>query len=86
MIIGSGNLTEPGYRKNVEVFGTIDVSREVGGDKAAWIRDMWATLASWPRVRGIVWFNYAKETDWRIDSSDAALAAYRDGLPGFLAG
>jgi hypothetical protein len=59
---------------------------EVGGDKAAWIRDMWRTLATWPRLRGLVWFHYNKETDWRIDSSEAALAAYRDGLPGFLAG
>jgi hypothetical protein len=59
---------------------------EVGGDKAAWIRDMWRTLATWPRLRGLVWFQYDKETDWRVDSSEAALAAYRDGLPGFLAG
>jgi hypothetical protein len=59
---------------------------EVGGDKAAWIRDMWTTLATWPRLRGLVWFNHNKETDWRINSSDAALAAYREGLPGFLAG
>lgn len=35
VIIGSGNLTEPGYRKNVEVFGTIDLSRADGGDKSA---------------------------------------------------
>jgi hypothetical protein len=35
VIIGSGNLTEPGYRRNVEVFGTIDVSREDGGNKTA---------------------------------------------------
>jgi hypothetical protein len=35
LIIGSGNLTEPGYRKNVEVFGTIDLSRHDGGNRAA---------------------------------------------------
>jgi hypothetical protein len=35
LIIGSGNLTEPGYRKNLEVFGTLDLSREDGGNKAA---------------------------------------------------
>ncbi len=34
-IIGSGNLTEPGYRKNLEVFGTIELSRTKGGDKSA---------------------------------------------------
>lgn len=35
VIIGSGNLTEPGYRKNLEVFGLIEVSRTEGGDRAA---------------------------------------------------
>ena len=34
-IIGSGNLTEPGYRRNVEVFGTLDLSRQDGGAKTA---------------------------------------------------
>src|SRR5208282_1680011 len=32
VIIGSGNLTEPGYRKNLEVFGTIELSKTDGGD------------------------------------------------------
>lgn len=27
VVIGSGNITEPGYRKNLEVFGTLDASR-----------------------------------------------------------
>ncbi|MCI0487102.1 MAG: hypothetical protein L0229_10935 [Blastocatellia bacterium] len=31
VIIGSGNLTEPGYRKNLEVFGTLEASRSAGG-------------------------------------------------------
>ena len=31
LIVGSGNLTEPGYRKNLEVFGSIDISRKEGG-------------------------------------------------------
>ncbi len=35
VIIGSGNLTEPGYRKNLEVFGVIDASRSTGGDVTA---------------------------------------------------
>src|SRR5579883_274658 len=32
VIVGSGNLTEPGYRKNLEVFGAVDLSRKNGGD------------------------------------------------------
>jgi hypothetical protein len=35
LIIGSGNLTEPGYRKNLEVFGALDLSRAEGGSKTA---------------------------------------------------
>jgi hypothetical protein len=31
IIIGSGNLTEPGYRKNLEIFGTLDASSQEGG-------------------------------------------------------
>lgn len=31
LIVGSGNLTEPGYRRNLEVFGAIDISRQDGG-------------------------------------------------------
>ena len=33
VIVGSGNLTEPGYRQNVEVFGTLDLSSKAGGPK-----------------------------------------------------
>lgn len=31
VIVGSGNLTESGYRKNVEVFGKLDLSKATGG-------------------------------------------------------
>jgi beta-mannanase len=59
---------------------------EVGGDKGRWISDMWSTLTAWPQVRGMMWFDFDKETDWRIDSSPASLAAYQAGLPAYLAG
>ncbi len=35
VIVGSGNLTEAAYRKNLEVFGTIDIARCVEGDVGA---------------------------------------------------
>jgi len=38
VVIGSGNLTESGYRKNLEVFGTLELSRRAGGDKSAVIQ------------------------------------------------
>lgn len=61
-------------------------STEAGGNKAQWISDMWATLATWPQVRGLVWFDFNKETDWRIDSSPGALNAFAAGVGGYLAG
>jgi hypothetical protein len=50
-----------------------------GGDKAAWITDMWAWLDAHPEVRGVTWFSILKETDWRVDSSEAALLAWGAG-------
>lgn len=55
-------------------------SSEVGGDKAAWIRNgFMATIpVDFPRVIAVIWFNMKKEDNWRIDSSQAALDAYRE--------
>jgi beta-mannanase len=54
-------------------------SSELGGDKATWImqgllRDL---PARFPRLRAVVWFDQDKETDWRVNSSSASLAAFR---------
>jgi hypothetical protein len=55
-------------------------SAEVGGSKGAWIRDFLTQLRKHPSVVGFVWFQYDKETDWRIDSSSASRAAFDAGL------
>lgn len=54
-------------------------SSETGGDKAAWIRDGFISTIpqSFPRVTAVIWFDKAQEDDWSIDSSQAALDAYR---------
>lgn len=53
-------------------------SAELGGDKAAWIRQGLLTdlPERFPRVRAAIWFNERRETDWPIDSSPASLAAF----------
>jgi len=51
-------------------------SSELGGDKAAWITDMFTRLNSMPKSNQIIWFNLLKETEWRITSSQTALAAF----------
>jgi Glycosyl hydrolase family 26 len=52
-------------------------STEHGGDKATWINEMLNSTA-FPRINAVVWFNENKETDWRIESSQQSLLAFRD--------
>ncbi len=53
------------------------------GDKAGWIRDMWAYLDQHREVRGLTWFHFQKEADWRITSSQASHDAFRAGVGAF---
>ena len=46
-----------------------------GGDKAQWVRDMWATARGWDRLEAIVWFDQDKEEDWRALPVAGAFAA-----------
>lgn len=50
------------------------------GDKAAWVRDAYRTIAQHPGVVGAIWFDMKKEADWRIESSVSALEAYRSAV------
>jgi Glycosyl hydrolase family 26 len=51
---------------------------EDGGEKPAWIRHMGSALQErFSKVKALVWFNTNKETDWRVNSSAASLAAFR---------
>lgn len=53
-------------------------SSELGGNKAAWITDLYRQInTNYTRIQGVVWFNTNKETDWRVESSTASLEAYR---------
>jgi Glycosyl hydrolase family 26 len=48
----------------------------IGGDKAGWVRDMFAAAPSYARLEAIVWFNQWKERDWRATSSPEVAAAF----------
>lgn len=54
-------------------------SAESGGNKASWIRQglLIDVPKRLPRVRAVIWFDDSKETDWRVNSSKAALQAFR---------
>jgi len=47
-------------------------SSDEGGDKARWVRGMFATAARWRRLKAIVWFDLDKEEDWRATSVPGA--------------
>ena len=58
-------------------------SAESGGSKANWITSaLTSEIGNFPRVKGFVWFNENKETDWRIESSAKAQAAFRQAVKG----
>jgi glycosyl hydrolase family 26 len=89
---GGDALPWGGWRSPEDVFGdsladlqdltdrplaiTEVASTEQGGDKAGWIADLFA-LALDRGIRVLIWFDYQKETDWRVQSSAASLAAMR---------
>ena len=57
-------------------------ANERGGDKAAWVRHaLSADVARrYPQIRALIWFDENKEADWRVNSSDSTLSAFRSAL------
>lgn len=52
-----------------------------GGDKAAWITDMFNGFTTrFPKLKFFTWFNINKETDWRFTSDQASINALEAGL------
>jgi beta-mannanase len=47
-----------------------------GGDKAAWVRDMFDTARKMDRLEALVWFNEDKERDWRATPTPEVAAAF----------
>jgi cellulose synthase (UDP-forming) len=55
-------------------------SATAGGSRAAWVADMFRDLRHQPNVRSLVWFDVTKQTDWPIEHSSPAAAAFAAGL------
>ena len=56
---------------------------ESGGNKAEWIADMFKVLPEqFPRIFGLMWFSQSKsfEADWALNTSNAAVDAWKAGL------
>ena len=70
-------LRNAGLKKKPLMIGEIGCAT-VGGDKARWMRDMDKQLRGpFRKVSGVIWFEAAKEADWRMGSSPATLSAAR---------
>ena len=62
-------------------------SSELGGDKAAWITDMFEQFkGEFSRVFAVMWFSQSKdyEGDWALNTSDAAVEAWKAGIASML--
>jgi hypothetical protein len=55
---------------------------EEGGDKAAWITGMFATLPRHPDITSVIWYDVDKGSDWRVSSSRRAADAFSAGVAG----
>lgn len=55
-------------------------SSSCGGDQSRWVRDSFTYLSNDPNVVGLMWFNFAKETDWRIWAKPTVSTGWRDAM------
>jgi beta-mannanase len=56
-------------------------SAEQDGSKSNWITSALSTeIFNYPRIKGFIWFNENKETDWSIESSRTAQTAFRRAI------
>lgn len=51
-----------------------------GGDKDAWLRDLFTFLADDPNAVGFLYFNIEKEHDWAIYKGGAVAQGWKDGM------
>ncbi|MFD6416803.1 glycoside hydrolase family 26 protein [Streptomyces sp. NPDC060194] len=56
-----------------------ETAAEAGETKPAAVADLFRGVAARKDVIGFVWFNFDKESDWRITSGPASLKAFRAG-------
>jgi Glycosyl hydrolase family 26 len=56
-------------------------SSDHGGSKAAWIEDMLATVPTYSKIRGLLWFErFDNNMDWPLETSATATGAFASGI------
>lgn len=79
-LFGEGLAQLRGLAPGKQILVAETASAEQGGSKAEWNTSLISYLTTQPDVTAVVWFNFNKETDWRINSSDASANALRTAL------
>ncbi|CAN5319184.1 hypothetical protein BH18ACT5_BH18ACT5_11410 [soil metagenome] len=55
-------------------------SSTAGGDRDAWLRELFAVAVTDPNVVGLIYFNFIKETDWKVWDGSAPAQGWTDGM------
>jgi hypothetical protein len=55
-------------------------SSTAGGDRDTWLRELFQAAAEDPNVVGLVYFNFDKETDWKVWDGQTLATGWRDGM------
>ncbi len=68
--------------KPIFIAETASVSQ--GGDKSAWIKEMFYSIeVRYPRTRGVVWFNSGSQYSFKVEQSAWTLQAFKAGAATF---
>ncbi len=79
--IFAGSYEELAARTSKPIVIAETGSGQTDGDKAAWVTSaLRRELPHFERVRAVVWYNAVDRSDFRVASSPAALAAFRQGI------
>lgn len=85
-------IYQPIYREYTQVFNypfliTEFASSSVGGNKEEWIYDMFDSLDQFPKLEGLIWWNYADydrkgriARPYYIDETPEVMRAFKEGL------
>jgi endoglucanase len=77
-VFGKSLTTVSAYKKPIYI---LSMASAGGTQKAAWITDaVTVQMKKYPLLKGWVWFNENKEQDWRVNSDNASLAAFKEVL------
>lgn len=71
---------EKRYPSKPIIIGEYATEEVATQDKGKWVAGAFEIMRRHRNVVGAIWFNMKKEADWRVDSSNSSLGAYRAAM------